>query len=310
VGIFIIAGSIIVTIFSKIDKKEKIKVIVMKLAMFAFVALLILLYLLLTKSLEQFIDYTFLGLGTFSNNQVTYLYFLIHADYGMALFSIVLICLTVLNFYKSIKLKDSKITKMFIYSLSIVPIACPITDSNHILIAFLPMFVLALAVLFKSNKELDAKTIKSFSIFVSVGIVILIVAIGFNSYKVSQYTKYEHYNYIQIADDLEEDLSNVTSFIRKYPNTYILSSNSVLYMIPLNRYNGIWDLPNVGNLGAKGDQVLIDYIDNLDNVYILTWPSEVLGGTNQNSKRAAEYIEDNFEFVGILENFEVYYKND
>lgn len=302
------ACSILVEIFSQDEKKEKIKKIAVRCAMVCLIVVAMFLYLMVTKTWNQFINYTFLGLGTFQGNRVTYLQFLLEGNYGIALFSILLICLWIFTFGKTIKLKDKKITLFFIYSLSTLSILYPITDANHILIALLPTFVLGLCLLFPKDTNLNEKMIKQFSVFLTIGIVILSILFIFDCYRVAKYTKYKHYHYIYIAEDLEEDMENVTAFIQKYPNTYILSTNSILYMIPLDRYNGILDLPNVGNLGQEGEQALIDYIEKLGDAYILTLPSKVMGGANQNPKKVAEYIEENYEYVGILENFEVYHK--
>lgn len=308
VGLCIALCSIISTIFLDNTRKEKIKSIVIKLLMIISVMCCIGLYLTITSSWKEFIDYTFLGLKTFTNNKFTYFDFLIEGKFVIVLISILLICIWIFNLYKTINLKDYRITTLFIYSLSTFSIMYPITDENHILIAFYPTCILGLMLLFKDDTKLNEKLIKSFSRLLYLGIILLSIIFVCNCYRVSSYTKYKHYKYIHIEEKLENEMNNVFSFIEKHPNTYILSSSEILYMIPLNRFNGILDIPNVGNFGEKGEQVLIQYFKQLDDVYILTLPSEIMGGSNQNPKKVAEYIENNFEYIGEIEFFEIYYK--
>ena len=63
-----------------------------------------------------------------------------------------------------------------------------------------------------------------------------------------------------------------------------------------------------GNTGRLGEKALINNIKSTDNAYFL-----VKNFTNQNFAQnpieAINYIKNNYEFVGNLEEFEVYYKN-
>ena len=299
--------SLITTMLSKNTKKNKIKEIVIKTLLTITVMFGIVLYLIVTNSLKEFVDYAFIGLNTFTNNRFTYFEFLLKGNYAIVLISLVLICIEIFNLFKAIQLKNEKILIIFIYSLSTLSILYPITDENHILVAFFPTCILGLSLLF-NDITFNEKTVKDFSRCLYLGSFILSIILVLNCYKVSNYRKYQHYEYIYIEEELANSMNNIISFMEKYPNTYVLSKNEILYMIPLDRYNGILDLPNVGNLGGKGEQAIIDYIDKLSGVYILTLPSKVMGSSNQNPKKAAEYIERNFEHEGSIEFFEVYYK--
>ena len=308
VGASIFVCSLIITIFSSNTKKERIREIGIKGLSTLAVILSIGVYLIVTNSLEEFVDYTMIGLNNFTNNKFTYLEFLIKGNYAIVLISIILIIIGLFNLWKTIQLKNEKITIVFLYSLSTFSMIYPIADENHILMAFLPTCLLGLCLLWNDSIVLNEKMTKEFSKWLYLGSFVLSSILIFNCYQVTSYREYQHYEYISIEEKLENSMNHVISFIKKYPNTYILSKNEVLYMIPLDRYNGILDLPNLGNLGEKGEQAIIDYINQLKGVYILTLPSEVMGGANQNPKKTAEYIEENFEYISNIEFFKIYYK--
>ena len=60
-----------------------------------------------------------------------------------------------------------------------------------------------------------------------------------------------------ISNEKYKDIEESTSYRKNSEkNTIILSEKAGLYMIPLNRSNGKFDLPLLGNLGKKGEDGL------------------------------------------------------
>ncbi|MBR1539574.1 MAG: hypothetical protein IJ629_00025 [Clostridia bacterium] len=60
-------------------------------------------------------------------------------------------------------------------------------------------------------------------------------------------------------------------------------------------------------MGKEGENSLIHKIDKIENGYLL-----VKDFTNRNSAqnpmKAIQYVKDNFEYIGNINSFEVYYK--
>ena len=77
-------------------------------------------------------------------------------------------------------------------------------------------------------------------------------------------------------------------------------------MIPLNKNNGNMDLPFRGNLGRNGEEGLIEELKALENTEVLI-KKEKEEINWQESEQAREYIIKNFEYIGELEDYLIYY---
>ncbi|MBR1539575.1 MAG: hypothetical protein IJ629_00030 [Clostridia bacterium] len=137
-----------------------------------------------------------------------------------------------------------------IYGFASLSVMYPIFDENHILIGFLPNLILYLY-LFLNEKELNAKVIKNFQITFEIGIAILTILNVLNLIDLRNNKDYLHYQYIKMDDGTKEELSNIDALIEEYPNTYIIDTTGVFYMIPIERFNGILDLVNVRKFGKR-----------------------------------------------------------
>ena len=109
-----------------------------------------------------------------------------------------------------------------------------------------------------------------------------------------------------IEDEKYKDIKNVTDYIEKSnKKIIILSERAGLYMIPLKRNNGKFDLPLLGNLGKNGEEGLIDEIKKLENTQILLYKGK--GDiSDQESEKAINYIKNNWEKIDSIGEFEVY----
>ena len=76
-------------------------------------------------------------------------------------------------------------------------------------------------------------------------------------------------------------------------------------MIPLNRSNGKFDLPLLGNLGKKGEDGLIEEIKNLKNMQILLYRGKG-NESNQEPEKAIEYVRNNWIKIDSVNEFDVY----
>lgn len=86
----------------------------------------------------------------------------------------------------------------------------------------------------------------------------------------------------------------------------VLSYKADLYMVNLNKNNGIFDLAFIGNLGKDGEEGLINEIKKLNNTLIL-FESDSDNIFWQESKLARDYIIDNYKKIGEIEEYSIYY---
>ena len=91
-------------------------------------------------------------------------------------------------------------------------------------------------------------------------------------------------------------------------NTIVLSTYAPLISLYLNDLdNGDYDLPLRGNLGSKGEEGLIEQIKELSNTQILLLhETEEEKEIYQFAYDAADYIKQNFTYVGQVNKFDIY----
>ena len=85
----------------------------------------------------------------------------------------------------------------------------------------------------------------------------------------------------------------------------VFSNRAALYMIPLKRNNGDFDLPFKGNLGIKGEDGLIEKIEEKENIQYLIFKEEN-ESIYQETTKVKDYIKNNKNYVGEIEGFEIY----
>ena len=104
---------------------------------------------------------------------------------------------------------------------------------------------------------------------------------------------------------MKDDINEIVKYINSQENqTIILSYYSNLYMNVLNRNNGKMDLPFYGNLGKKGEDGLINEIDNLTNTNLLILKEE--DTLFQESSKVREHIIEKYEQIGEIGRHKIY----
>ena len=227
-GLLILISSILVSLINK----EKIKNILVKIFSAGVIVGLMILYLFVTNSIKEWLNYTFLGLKYFE----PYFGCLIYGNFLVALLVIFLICLEIISIIKIFKSKDKKAMMLLIYGFSSLLVMYPIFEEHHSLIGFLPNLLLYMYLFFK-NQKTNEKNLKGFNITISFGIVILIILNIVNFFDLSYQKDFKHYKYIKIESSPKNTLKKVTEFINNNPDTYIVDTLGIFYMIPEDRFN-------------------------------------------------------------------------
>ena len=284
IGIFFIIPSII--FYYKDYRKLLTRFITMLIPIFIF-----LIYLIITKSLNSFINLCILGLFDFAsnNNHINYL-----------LLGIALICLL---YFIYIIIIDRKNISNYYLLLSLLFII-PLVDQYH-----LSYLVISTLFIFINRLNIE-KYYKSFIIIIDLIIICLWTFIAFN-YNDFRFISYKNYPLRYLSDSWKSNYDGIDKFIKKNDNTvlFLLGTENYFYKITNNMKISYFDLPNYGNYGYDGYSTMKGKIDNLDNTYFIINKSAFVNKSfnQQYYKELVDYI-TKFKFVKKINNYEIYYK--
>lgn len=283
--------------------------------------ILFLLLLYLDNNLYNFINYCFLGLLEFKKENV--IGSLLDAERLYISIISISFMLFLINNKKSkeiLGLDRLKNIKVFLcLGIPLLLIAYPIFNYYHSTLASL---VLIIGTIYGIEeillKELLNKTRKKEKVVYIILIIIwLIYCLYTIIYMINVLNKDEYYfnknepffGYI-VQEEEVENIKTVCKFIKENKKSgidvKILSCKANMYMVPLGINNGIFDLPNLGNFGKDGEEGLINKIKNLKNTVILIETETDKNIIGQESKKAREYILQNCEKVGEIEEYSIY----
>ena len=250
-------------IYDRNKIKQEIKRLIFRLIGILIPMFILIVYLVKNNIYNECIDYTILGIKTFTN-KISYIN-LLKGTYGtnVQILSIVMPILLVYMYIKTIILKvetkeDKILFTLFSYSTASLIVIYPISDSIHFLIGILPLEIsliyLVSQKLLKLDLNMEVKTIlQGFTI---IFLIMLLIILAFNIYNYYVEIKGKNYinNYKYILSDYE-NINKIDEFIlsneKKGKSVYILDAAAAMYMIPLNKYNKDYDMLMQGNFGSK-----------------------------------------------------------
>ena len=273
------------TLFTK-DIKKIIKGIIG----FLIPNIIFLIYLLISKTLYEFIDYAFLGITSFAEENL-----LISIWMSLTIISIIYLI------YQYIKTKDIKILYILFFQI----MAYPLFDTYHVTLAFLPVLGY-----FLSKLKLVVKIIR---------ITFLIFIIILFSTKINIYLKYEHnypnstelLHYRNLSPSTEKSIKIITNYIKiNKDNIFIIDPNAYLLKlesnIPLTKY----DLLNDGNLGKNGHKKIIEKIDKYcknNKCLFLMRKEEINNNTlSQTNQEIITYIANTYKEISNISIYTIY----
>ena len=224
------------------------------------------IYITICKGWNDFIDYTILGIKTFSN-KISYIN-LLNGNYGkiISILSILIPILLLVIYVKTVvfsnKNKDKSIYILFAYSIASLIVVYPISDSIHFLIGIFPSLILLVYFLWSSLKNKVPKNkLTIFGKYFLECVLILIVI--FNIYisvkelakykkETNTYKELQNFKYIKAESDRIQIIDQfIIETERNNKTVYILDATAPIYMIPINKYNKDYDMFLKGNLGRK-----------------------------------------------------------
>lgn len=248
--------------------------------------LIIIVWFYFNGSLYNYIDYTVLGLFSFSSNN-TFITPLI----------IPVILAFIFLIYKYIKTKDI----LILYVLAFQIINYPIFNIYHFEVSLIPILFYLL------DSNIIYKYMNKFNLLCAFLLVVPISGLIIKQFKTDYVNddnvfKYRHIQKVYV----DAEYSIKKHFNNNYNNVYFLMYESYMFKIMLNIPINEFDLLNNGNLGSAGSKGIIDKLDNLDDDSIFLISNVFQEG--QHNKEVYDYVCDNYKYVEQFSYFMVYKK--
>ncbi len=252
--------------------------------------IIFLLYLLVSKSLNQFVDLCFLGLFDFADGNGNLLNWVSISS----LILVIIVCLFIKRDKKNID---------YYYLLAFYSIVLPIFDLYH----FNVFIVAFLLILFK-NRNIDLKiNIKLFFIGVSIGVAVISYNFKFDNYK-PEFVDFDAMKYRAVNKKQLNYISDLYKFFQKYSDKKIifLSADGYYFKIATNQKIEYFDLINNGNWGYNGSEKLLKKIkqNKKDVVYFVDYSE--LEEHCQTDHKAMNYMIKNGKLIDSLYDYYVY----
>ena len=286
IGIFLC----IPTLFTKDINK-----ILKRIAGFIIPNFVILIYLLLNKSLYQYIDYTFLGVSSFAKENIQI--------YPECL--IVIIISVIYLIYKYTKTKDIKLLYLLFFQL----MAFPLTEPYHVMIPLIPAIGYLLSTLNLNKKIITATFIIFITIIFSVN--------AYNIYKknIIYPNETNQYKYRRLFPKNDTAIKKLANYVNTIEDElYIISVSAYTIKLEASQKINKYDLLNNGNLGKDGHKKIINEIEENCNKKKCTFLIDIKELTGESktqyNRHIIEYIKNNYQHNGNYQNYQMaIYKN-
>lgn len=255
---------------------------------------LLLFYLLLTGSLNDFINLCFLGLFDFQNHntQIDYFYFFLFLG-GIGI-----------NLWH---LWHHKNDLLYYYGIFFGVVVFPIIDYYHVsLFLLVPFFFLVDSISYKDY----------YSKYIFVFILFLCGLWSFVSYSFLEnpvVSNYPHFSFVINRKNYDKDVKNLikaTDSLDSQVIYFMRGSENYFYKILHDDYLNYFDLPNYGNYGYNGIAKMKKKIDTMRDVYFVLDLS-LLKQKNpyqQYIKELGSYVVEQSSFVKKIGYYVIYYK--
>ncbi len=289
--LFLTKQSFILLILPSIYLITKPKRLFKRIGAFFLPCLFFLIYFILTNTFLDFLNYTFLGLFSFSSKNSFF-----------NLGTIFILSLIIYLFLYYLKTKDIKVLYLITYQI----MAYPIFNTMHIILSIIPVIIYFLDKLVK-KKKYNLNYLRYFNYFVSILLICPLLSIPL------QYLNkdlVEGENALEYKDISRSYLVNKDLFLKEVPNlnnTYFLMYDAYIYKYLLNNPITSYDLLLNGNLGYNGEERVIDYFNSLDSNTYFVLNRVYTGG--QLSKNIDAYIRNHYLKVKDFQEFTLYKKS-
>ena len=278
----------------------------LRLLLSAIPPVLFAVYLLITGSIPDFLDYTVFGIGTFKHS-ITYLDFVTASpiQLGMGLYPVAVTVFSVITLIK----RRSGISRRFHFSALAVSwigmsVSFPICDYSHFCIGMVPFTICLYCCI---------KTVSVTRMQAAVCMVLALCVLGFSGgqqlkdARANKTCQLRNFAGLLIDPNLEDTLLQVDNYIYSLEaegrEVILVDAAAAAYLLPMDRYLKDFSLLNMGNLGTKSVE---DLLWREDAIYLVRKNrSQMLW---QSHFELLDFIEAHYAKVGEGCGFEAYQK--
>ena len=272
---FVVVLYNLLLIKNKDEAKEYLKISLKRIVGILIPVIIMILYLLITGAMNEFINYAILGIKTFSN-KIPYYKLFENSNFEIRILSklvpIFIILTGIILLISKISKKQDKKTNnlftIFIYSFSIIIVMYPIADKIHFLLGSYITIIEIAYLIYLLGYSINSKIKFKKKLFIYKTIT-LINTIKYT--KQDKNTDIKHYKYIYANEIIKKKILTLDNYIseceKQGKKVYILDAEAALYMIPINKYNKDYDMFLKGNIGKDGEQGQIEKIEQSNENY-------------------------------------------
>ena len=321
--------------------KEVINTVLLRILGISIPGILFVIYLLITNSFLDFINYAVLGIKTFSNS-ITYIQMIKTLGVYEKIIAILIPFVFIIDIVAAFYLKDKKYYVSILSSLSMLIVLYPICDYTHFLVGTLIIIINLFILLgllinkieqkiknktnnkIENNKEKDKdkENKKEYLKFLEISLlsfIVLMIIYLFVIHIINNIIEYNkkynkeyvlaHYENIPLTSNNIQNNKELKEFyeIKKQEgyNVIIVDADACFYTIPLDVYNKNYDMFLKGNIGKDGEDGIIDNIKNSSKtIYLLKKKEFSLNW--QTPTKVLEYIRNNLNKTAEFSVFEVW----
>ena len=256
--------------------------------------LLLFIYLIITGSFNSFINLCFLGLIDFNSN-----------NNSISMFYLILFILGII--YMIYRIIKDKSNILLYYELLFGVVVLPIIDYYHV-----SLFLILVIYNIIDSIKFNNKYYKYIICF-----IISICGIwGFITYKYFNNISITNYNHFYLVinnksySDNSKKLIKYTKSLDKEVIYFMRGSENYFYKIINNKKLNYFDLPNYGNYGYDGINMMKNKIKNTHDVYYVL-DKELVNNTDSNQqyiKELGKYVIKNSKYKKSIGVYNIYYK--
>ncbi len=335
-GIFISLAVIIVPLLflTKDNKKNILKNILYRIIGIVIPVAIFIVYLLISNSFYDCMSYIILGIKSF-DNFIGYSKLIEKREGGINVLAILVPMIEILTLIvilvvrigkhkgKKSTLEKSEFDKLqllFIYSLPMFTLIYPIADRIHFLIGIYVISILimyelyiSIQIIIKNKKEKTKYLIYIFSFILLMGYPVYsnLVYLKENTtqYIDAKKSDIHYYENTVYSSAIQQRVYEIENFINLEQNKgykiIIVDAEAAASEIPLDIYNKNYSMFTKGNLGAKGEDGIIEDIKKSEKCIYLIKNSRYKPNW-QNPSKVTNFIKENLYLIDSVYVFDCY----
>jgi len=295
-GLIIASVNIILILLNKFIFKKNItlKFMIKQVIITLIPPAIFTIYLIITKSFNEFYDLAIIGITSFTNKYVS----------KTLLLGISIIYLTIILEMYINKIK-SELWILFIYSLASISFVIPILDKIHTAYSIIIPFIFLIYIIDNKLKDIN---INSMYTYILYPIFIIMIITNINSYSLSTKNSNGIYKYIPTNNNQQRVIKNVNHYVdnmSKDYDVYILDISAALFNLNIGKYNKYFDMFMNGNFGINGEKEIYSIIDSDNKIFMINDVSNHW----QKPIKITNYVKEKYIICGKIEFLTVYCKN-